>query len=357
VCLTWGGSAAHAADPAPAGPAGSLGLRLVDAPVAARDDPRAAVYIVDHLAPGQVINRRIEISNGATSATPVALYPAAASIVDGQFLGAQGRTANDLSSWTTVTPSSPEIEPNGTVMATVTIAVPPDAAPGEQYGVVWAEASAPPAGGSGVTQVSRVGLRLYIDVGPGGAPAPDFSVDSLTAARDEAGRPAVHATVLNLGGRALDMTGTLQLSNGPGGISAGPFDAESGLTLGVGDTGAVNIVLDDGLPAGPWDAVVTLRSGLVEKTTQATITFPATGQAAPVDTTSTTTPRWLLPAGSALAALVLSAGAAVKVRRLRSRQLGADVAATQRRPQLANSYSPRSGRPGAHRASSRGRRA
>lgn len=363
VCLTWGGSAAHAVDPSPPGPAGSIGLRLVDAPVEARDDPRAKVYIVDHLAPGQVINRRIEVTNGTTSATQVALYPAAASIVDGAFLGAQGRTANDLSSWTTVTPSSPEVAPKGAVMATVTIAVPPDAAPGEQYGVVWVEASAPPAGGTGVTQVSRVGLRLYIDVGPGGAPAPDFSVDTLTAARDEAGRPAVHATVLNLGGRALDMTGTLQLSNGPGGISAGPFDAEVGLTLGVGETGAVNIVLDDELPAGPWEAVVTLRSGRVEKTAQATITFPATGQAAPVDTTSTTTPGWLLPAGAALAVLVLAGGAAVGARRLRRRHLGTDVAATQPGPQLADAHSPRSthiprsGRAGAHRAPSRGRRA
>lgn len=363
LCLTLVGTAAQAADPPPSGPAGSIGLRLVDAPVEARDDPRARVYIVDHLAPGEVINRRIEVSNGTTSAAKVALYPAAASIVDGAFLGASGRTANDLSSWTTVTPSSPEISPSGAVMATVTIAVPPDAAPGEQYGVVWVEASAPPAGGSGVTQVSRVGLRLYVDIGPGGAPAPDFSVDTLTAARDEAGGPAVHATVLNLGGRALDMTGTLQLSNGPGGISAGPFDAEAGLTLGVGDTGAVNIVLDDALPAGPWDAVVTLRSGRVEKTAQATITFPATGQAAPVGTTSTTTPGWLLPAGTGLAVLALTAGAAVVTRRLRSRRLGRDGGVPQRglQPLDARSsrsaHTPRTGRAGAHRAPSRGRRA
>lgn len=363
LCLTGGGPAANAADPSPSGPAGSIGLRLVDAPVDGRDDPRAKVYIVDHLAPGQVINRRIEVSNGTTSPTRVALYPAAASIVDGHFLGAQGRTANDLSSWTTVTPSSPEIPAKGAVIATVTIAIPPDAAPGEQYGVVWVEASSPPAGGTGVTQVSRVGLRLYVDIGPGGAPAPDFSVDTLTAARDDTGRPAVHATVHNLGGRALDMTGTLQLSNGPGDISAGPFDAETGLTLGVRDTGAIDILLSDGLPAGPWDAVITLRSGRVERTAKGTITFPATGRAAPVDTTSTTTPGWPLPVGAGLAALALAAGAAVGFRRLRSRHLGRNGHAPQRGPQSARApsphpaHSPRPGRAGAHRATSRGRRA
>ena len=54
----------------------------------------------------------------------------------------------------------------------MTIAVPRDAAPGERYGVVWAEvrAAAPAAGG--ITQVSRVGIRIYLSVGPGGRPPP-----------------------------------------------------------------------------------------------------------------------------------------------------------------------------------------
>ena len=58
---------AVASPPRPARPSGSaaggIGLRLVDAPATARDDPRAQVYIVDHLAPGTVIHRRIEVSN------------------------------------------------------------------------------------------------------------------------------------------------------------------------------------------------------------------------------------------------------------------------------------------------------
>ena len=118
----------------------------------------------------------------------------------------------------------------------MTITVPSDAAPGEQYGVVWAEARSAPVAGGGVIQVSRVGIRLYVSVGPGGAPAADFTIDSLTANRSADGQPTVLATVHNTGGRALDMSGTLQLLAGPGGLSAGPFPATLGTTLAIGDT-------------------------------------------------------------------------------------------------------------------------
>ena len=156
----------------------------------------------------------------------------------------------------------------GKLTATVTISVPADAAPGEQYGVVWAEARSAPNAGGGVTQVSRVGIRLYVSVGPGGAPAADFTIDSLTAERSAAGEPTVVASVHNTGGRALDMNGTLDLRGGPGGLSAGPFPATLGTTLAIGATAPVTIALDKALPAGPWDAEIILRSGLVEKQRQ-----------------------------------------------------------------------------------------
>ena len=102
--------------------------------------------------------------------------------------------------------------------ATVTIAVPSDAASGEQYGVVWAEARSAPGAGGGVIQVSRVGIRLYVSVGPGGPPRANFAIDSLTAERAPDGRPTVVAAVHNTGRRALDLNGTLQLLSGPGGL-------------------------------------------------------------------------------------------------------------------------------------------
>jgi hypothetical protein len=284
----------------------SIGIRLVDVPVKAVDDPRARVYIVDHLKPGTTIQRRVEVSN--TSRAQLSLYAAAASIDNGAFTGAAAHTANDLTSWTTVTPGKPEIPANGKLTATVTIAVPKDAAPGEQYGVVWAESrSAPPPGG-GVTHVSRVGIRLYISVGPGGPPAANFAIDSLTAKRSADGLPVVVAAVHNTGGRALDMNGTLNLGAGPGGLSAGPFPATLGVSLGIGDTEPVTIVLDRQLPAGPWHATITLHSGLVDRTAKAVLTFPDKGAAKAVPTTtSRPVPWYLIGAGLLVVLLALFA--------------------------------------------------
>jgi hypothetical protein len=92
--------------------------------------------------------------------------------------------------------------------------------------------------------------------------------------------------VQNTGGRAIDMNGSLKLLGGPGGLSAGPFPATLGTTLAIGDTESVTITLDEKLPAGPWDARITLRSGLLERSARATITFPATGASSSVITTS-----------------------------------------------------------------------
>jgi hypothetical protein len=279
----------------------SIGIRLLDAPANAQDDPRAQVHIVDHLAPGTTIRRRIEVST--TSPVPVhaTLYAAAASITGGSFIGADGHTPNDVSTWTSVSPGEVDIPAGGQVIATVTVAVPKDAAPGEQYGVVWAEARSAPAGAAGIVQVTRVGIRLYLSVGPGGPPAADFTIQSLTAKRSPDGSPMVLAAVHNTGGRALDLVGTLELSAGPGGVRAGPFPATLGTSLAVGDTEPVTIVLDKALPAGPWNATVTLRSGLIERTANATISFPVTGSAPPVATASSGGS----PLGLALAALVL----------------------------------------------------
>jgi hypothetical protein len=66
--------------------------------------------------------------------------------------------------------------------------------------------------------------------------------------------------VHNTGGRALDMNGTLQLSAGPGGLNAGPFPANLGISLAIGATEPITIVLDRRVPDGPSSALVTLRS-------------------------------------------------------------------------------------------------
>ena len=325
LCLVVG-VPADASTSTPTGqlPAAGLGLRLLDAPSGTANDPRAQLYIVDHLAPGTVIQRRIEVTNGAASSTPVVLYPAAATISGGSFLGAPGDTPNDLSTWTSVDPGTSTVPSGGNVTATITIAVPANAAPGEQYGVVWAEARSSPINGGSVTQVSRVGIRLYLSIGPGGAPPANFTVDSLTAERTADGRPSVRASVHNTGGRALDMFGTLDLSGGPGGLSAGPFPASLGTTVAIGATESVTIVLDKQIPAGPWDAGITLHSGLLERHAQATITFPDAGSSPPVETT-TPESGWLYVTLALLAVLMLGTAVWFQLRYRRRRRIRAGV--------------------------------
>lgn len=256
----------------------TVGIRIVDAPENRSDDPRARQYIVDHVAPGTTIARRVEVTNDTTDAQAVQLYAAAGAIKDGGFQFGQGRATNDLTAWTTVDPATVTPPAGAKTLANVTIAVPADASPGERYGVVWAEL--PPAipQGGGVGAINRVGVRIYLSVGEGGEPASDFSITTLEARRDAEGNPVVAATVHNTGGRALDLSGDLRLTNGPGGLSAGPFEAKLGTTLGIGQTEPVLVPLDRAVPAGPWDAHIVLRSGTTERDATAKITFPAAAE-------------------------------------------------------------------------------
>ncbi len=284
VPATTASATASAAQPATArGPRDSIGVRLLDAPVDRRNDPRARLYIVDHVRPGTNIHRRIEVSNTTPDQTAVAVYPAAVSIAGGVFTVADAHTPDELSTWTTVDRGRLSLAPGARQAVTVSIKVPSYASAGERYTVVWAEVSSAPASGGGVTAVNRVGVRIYLSVGPGGEPPSRFAVDTLTAERTAAGLPVVKALVHNTGGRALDMSGTLTLTHGPGGLQAGPFPAQLGTTLAVHDTETVAIPLDAGVPDGPWQARMRLRSGLITHDVRATLTFPhRTGAAAPV---------------------------------------------------------------------------
>jgi hypothetical protein len=266
------GSARAAAQDRP--PPGSIGIRLIEAPVALQDDPRAHVYIIDHLHQGRTIRRRIEVSSGLDHPERLTLYAAGATVARGRFQFLEGRSQDELSSWITVDPRSVELAPDGAATATVTIAVPRGASDGERYAVVWASTPPSVATGGGVATVNRVGIRVYLSVGQGGEPPVDFRIESLTALRDRSGRPVVSASVVNTGGRAIDVSGRLRLTDGPGGTSAGPFEVQTGATIGIGQRAPVRVVLDPDLPPGPWTATMTLRSDLVERTAKGRIVFP-----------------------------------------------------------------------------------
>jgi hypothetical protein len=256
---------------------GSISISLTEAPSNRADDPRARVYIVDHVAPGTTIDRKVKVTNDSDAANAIDTYAAAASIKDGEFRFGDGHKRNELTTWTTIEPSTAEYGPHESKVVQVTIAVPQDASEGERYAVVWASVSSTPNAGGGITSVNRVGIRVYLSVGPGGEPASDFQVKGIQARRAATGEPQIVATVENTGGRALDLSGKLRMTNGPGGLSAGPFNVKLGTTLGVGQTEPVEVTLAKALPAGPWHARLDLESGLVKRHTEAQVTFPKHG--------------------------------------------------------------------------------
>lgn len=266
-------SALGAAPDQPLSAAGSIGVRLVGAPAGSRD-ARGRSYIIERVAPGATIRRRVEISNDTPSTAEVAVYAAAAGLRRGTFEFAPGHGQNELSGWTSVSRSVLRL-PSGTrALETVTIKVPRKASSGERYAVIWAEiaAAAPVAGG--VRLVNRVGIRTYLSVGPGGVPRSDFAIGELGAKRSPGGDPLVVAKVRNTGGSALDIAGTLTLSRGPGALRAGPFPITLERALSPNGSQTMKVVLDRQLPSGPWRVHVRLKSGLIERLASATITFP-----------------------------------------------------------------------------------
>jgi hypothetical protein len=296
-----------------------VGIRLVDVPEASLDDPRARTYIVDNVAPGTTFERRVEVTNEGGSAQTVTMYASSARIVDGAFSGDAEGSVNELSTWTGVSSDTLELAAGESADVVVTVAVPEDAPEGEQYAAVWAQITTPAQDGSLLALATRAGVRLYVSVGAGNGPPSDFSVGTVTASRSDDGAPRLTAEVSNTGGRAVDVTGTLSLSDGPGSMSAGPFGTGTALTLAPGETGEVSIALDPAIVAGPWTATVVLTSGLLSRTATAEVTFPSSGSAAVV-AADTGLPAWLLLVLGAVG-LVLLAGIVagiVALRRLRA---------------------------------------
>ena len=228
-------------------------------------------YIVDRLAPGTSIHRRVEIINGTSARANVAVYPAAASLRYGKFGFAVSRTKNELSNWTSVSRTVLHMPAGTKAFETLTITVPKKASPGERYAVIWAEVSAPAT--RGVRLVNRVGVRMYVSIGSGGAPAPKFVIGRLTAKRSSTGQPLVVANVHNSGRRTIGISGDLTLTNGPGGVRAGPFPVTLG-ALSPGESRALIVRLGKHFPRGTWRAHLQLSSGPTHRVAIATIRFP-----------------------------------------------------------------------------------
>ena len=325
-------TAAFAGAPgASASGAHGVGIRLLDASVERRDDPRAHIYIDDHLRPGMSITRHVQVSDFTKKPVRLRMYAVASSIDNAGWQVAGGDASNELTSWMRVTPAVVDLQPGRSASVTVQIDVPATASKGERYATVVAEL--PPSAstaGDTVRVATRVGVRVYLDIGPGGEPASDFDISTLTAARGPDGTPTVSAQVTNTGGRALDLGGRLVLGDGPGGLRAGPFDVQVPRTLGIGETGDVVVTLDKQTPVGPWLARMSLRSGYVQHAVTARLSVPvdAGTSAEPVAAVPITQDRnVLVPIAFGLIIALLLALALFLWRRLRRREDEEDEAA------------------------------
>jgi hypothetical protein len=310
---------AAAAGPAAAGTAGhapkqgSIGIRLLNAPVSERANPLARLYIIDHLAPGTTIHRRIQVANMSRAAVRLTAYTAAASITHGHFLFAPGRKQNLMTTWVHLSRPVLLLAAGQHARERVTIRVPRNAPPGEQYGVIWAQDRGHAPGRRNIGLVNRVGIRIYLSVGPGGPPPSNFTVTPPATSRDGGGRALVTVQTHNTGGRALNISGTLTLTGGPAGTRAGPFRLASAATIAPGQSAPVSFVLSRSIPNGPWHALIKLRSGLVVRAERSTIDFAAgSGTGFPV----------MPAAAGSLLALIATAIMIIRARRPLSRRPG-----------------------------------
>ncbi len=308
-----------AATGAAAAAAGGFGIQLLDAPVSGLDDPRASRYIVDHVKPGTTIERRVKVVNTSPKPLSIDVYPAAATIDGEQFQVAADRTGNELTEWTSLAENTVLVPAGGQQEVMTTIRVPKDATRGERYGVIWASNSSDPKSGN-VQQVHRVGVRMYLDVGPGGAPITAFTIGDLTASRSPEGVPSIAVAVTNTGERAVDLTGSAMLSDGPAGLGAGPFPVTDAVTLAPGQAGTVVIGFPTELPDGPWTVDVELVSGKVTNTASATVTFPPPGQVAVAS--STGLPWWQIALAGLAGLLILLGVVAFLLHRSTARRVG-----------------------------------
>jgi hypothetical protein len=257
---------------------GEIGIKLIQPPGSDANNARTTEYIVDRLAPGTVIRRQFQVSNLGSTPARLALYPAAGSIANGIFQFAVGHTQNEMTTWVSLSRSTLNLAADTAATVTATVSVPRNAPSGEQYGVIWAQETT--MGTGNVMEVSRVGIRLYLSLGPGGAPPANFVLGTPAAGQTSAGIPFVRVPVHDTGGTAVDVGGTLRLTSGPGGVSAGPFPAQAIDTLAPGQSHPDSFTLTKSLPGGRWQASITMVSGLITKTEIATLVIGGASGAA-----------------------------------------------------------------------------
>ena len=281
-----------------------FGVRLVDVPVSAAHNPRALRYIIDYLAPGQAIHRRILILNEESRTAHFTVYPDAARIGHGLFTGDAGETRSELTRWITLKHGSLTLRPHTSALDMVTIRVPRAATRGEHYGVLWAQqvARGRSAHGLRIAEVARVGIRIYLAVGRGGAPPTRFVITSLTGHWSTGGQPLLVARVRNTGGRAIDLSGQARLTARPRGHHRRRVPGTADHYARTWAVSGHDLRPGQGAAPGPWLVRITLASGFTTRTTQATIQLTTST----ADSTWTHLPMIIWGTGLMLALLILA---------------------------------------------------
>jgi len=133
--------AAAGATPSPAPQ--RFGVRLAGVPIAEEaHNPRAYRYIIGYLPAATVIHRRIMVLNEESHRARFTVYPDAAQISHGLFVGDNGATPSELTSWIRVQHPELTLGPHTTALDTITIRVPREPTRGEHYGVIWVQQEA-----------------------------------------------------------------------------------------------------------------------------------------------------------------------------------------------------------------------
>ena len=255
-----------------------VGVGLVSGSVD-RSGRRGQDYITDHVRPGSTLTRQIQICNGTARTVTLTLHVGSAAVHDGGFQVLPRTSRNgELASWTTLSPAALVVPAGQRVLATATFRIPAQAEAGERFGALLV--ALPPSNASGFAMINQVGVRIYLSVGEGGAPRSDFTVEALQAVRRPDGTPEVLARVRNTGARTVDITGTGQLAQGPGGLAAGPFTADQAVTLKKGESAALRVPLDKAIVGGPWRVLLDLHcfdlnGQALHRSAQADLSFPA----------------------------------------------------------------------------------
>ncbi|GAA0357563.1 hypothetical protein NE235_33490 [Actinoallomurus spadix] len=255
----------------------SIAIGVADVPASRLDDPRARLYVDDHVNPGTTFTRHLHLYNTSDRPQHLRLYAGAARITRHRFtFPPPDAPGNELSSWIHLDHTTRTIPAHADALVTARFAVPDWAQPGERYAVIWAQVSSAEAGPHGnVTLVNQVGTRVYLHVGPGAEPPSDFRIGPLRAQPTPDGRHLLTATVTNTGQRAIDPEGRLWLTGGPSRLAAGPFTIPRGTTIAPGEQAPVTVPIGPDVPQGAWNYRLTLHSGRVARTATGTLTLAA----------------------------------------------------------------------------------